>query len=98
MAISLNPDTLELIEERMKGAGFSSADEFVRIAVAAFNEQIPLRNMKDAGLEHYYPGFHEKIAQGLAEANAGNLTDGDAFFAELENEEAELEKSDRRTA
>jgi len=38
MNILLSPETQRLIEERMKSAGFASADELVRIALRAFDE------------------------------------------------------------
>jgi predicted transcriptional regulator len=45
-----------------------------------------IRRASTAELEAKYPGLREKIAQGLADAEAGRLTDGEEFFAELERE------------
>jgi Arc/MetJ-type ribon-helix-helix transcriptional regulator len=83
MAITLTPETQKLIEERMKQGGFPSADEVVRAALVSMDQQDPLRVVKDAELDTLYPGFREKTAQGLAEADAGKVADGEDFFAEL---------------
>ena len=100
MAISLRPETQRLIEERMKQGGFPSADEVVQAALSSLDRQDPLSRVGDAELEALYPGFREKVAQALAEADAGKVTDGEAFFAEPEREEAEVEaeRQGRRTA
>jgi len=37
MAITLSPETQELIEARMKELGFDSSDEFLRVAVQTFS-------------------------------------------------------------
>ncbi|HXE53852.1 MAG TPA: hypothetical protein VN541_12595 [Tepidisphaeraceae bacterium] len=96
MVVSLSPDTQKLIEERMKKKDFQSADELVRAALGLLDMQDRLGNIGDDELEAIYPGFREKIAQGLAEADAGKVTDGEAFFAELEREEQEFEKQQSR--
>lgn len=49
-------------------------------------------------LEALCPGLTTKFAEGLAAADAGQLSDGDDFFDELEREEAERRAKDRRTA
>ncbi|HZL33682.1 MAG TPA: hypothetical protein VFC78_00145 [Tepidisphaeraceae bacterium] len=87
MAISLNSKTQQLIEKQMKDGGYSTPDEVVRVALTTLGQQDPLSQLGDADVESLHPGFREKIAQGLAEANAGKVSDGEEFFAELEREE-----------
>ncbi len=41
MGISLSPETQKLIEDRMKEAGISTADELVRAALEALGELTP---------------------------------------------------------
>jgi predicted transcriptional regulator len=43
------------------------------------------------GFESKYPGYQEKIAQGLADADAGRISDGEQFFEELEEPDPETE-------
>lgn len=48
-------------------------------------------------LEALYPALTRKLAEGLAAADAGQLSDGDDFFDELEREEAAGRANHRRT-
>jgi Arc/MetJ-type ribon-helix-helix transcriptional regulator len=97
--MSLSPETQKLIEGRMKAGGFPSPDDVVQAALASLDQQDPLSRIADAELDALYPGFREKIARGLAEAEAGRVSDGEEFFAELEREEAEFEeRQGRKTA
>lgn len=100
MPVSLSPETQKLIEDRMKDAGFVSADEFVRAAIFSLDQQDWLRRASTVELEAMYPGIREKIAEGIADAEAGRLTDGEEFFAELEREEqdSEAQRHGRKTA
>lgn len=100
MPLSLSPETQKLIEDRMNAAGFSSADDFVQAAILSLDQQDWLRRASPDELEAMYPGIREKIAHGVADAEAGRLTDGEEFFAELEREEEEFEakRQGRKTA
>lgn len=100
MAITLSRETQALIEEKIKAGGFATADEVVRAALVSLDQQDPLSGASDAELEAVYPGFRQKIAQGLADADAGRVSDGEEFFAELEREEREFEarQPGRKTA
>lgn len=99
MTITLSPETQNRIEERMKATGLLTPDDVVRAALEALDQQDALSRIDDAAMEALNPGFREKIAQGLAEANVGKVTDGEAFFDELEREEQEFESGQgRKTA
>jgi len=88
MSMTLSTETERLVEARMRRGRFLSPDDVVRAALASLDQEDPLAPLADADLEQLYPGFRQKMAQGLAEADAGLATDGESFFAELERKEA----------
>lgn len=90
MAITLAAETQQLIERRMDQGGFPSADDLVRAALVTLDEQDSLRWIAGADLDRLFPNMSGKIAAGLAEADVGKLSDGEAFFAELEREERDV--------
>ena len=49
-------------------------------------------------LESIFPKFRSQIERGLSDARAGRLSDGDAFFDQLEREDRGVERRRRRTA
>jgi hypothetical protein len=57
--------------------------------MTSLDQQERLVTLEPAVLEAAFPGIHEKIAQGFTEAQDGRLSDGEAFFDELDQEEAD---------
>ena len=100
MTIDVSAETHQLIERQMRQGGFQSTDQLVRAALASLADRDSLAPLADADVRALYPGVQEKIAQGLADAYAGRVTDGEAFFVELEREERELDarSAEPRTA
>ncbi len=98
MSIALSPEIERLIDERVRSGRYRSPEELVTAAVSILDQYQRLTDLSAEDLDLLYPGFREKIAQGLAEADAGRLTDGEEFFTELEREEQELPDRTRRTA
>lgn len=86
MAIVLAPETEKLVEEHLRKGGFSSSDALLRAALALLDQQTALPRLSDSDLESLYPGFRQKIAEGLSDANADRLSDGEAFFDDLARE------------
>ena len=86
MTLSLSPELQKFIEERVRSGRYASAEEVVSAALAKLEQ-----GERDAGasweeLEVLYPGLGEKITQGLSDADAGRVSDGEEFFSELERE------------
>ena len=57
-----------------------------------------MADVPEGALEAMYPGINEMIAEGLAAAEAGDVSDGEEFFDELERELLREESKDRKTA
>jgi len=90
MNLSLPPKIQKLIDRRVKSGRYHSAQDVVTAALVTLDQQESLAGMSAADLETIYPGIKEKLAQGLAAARAGDVSDGEAFFGELEREERTL--------
>ena len=74
MAISLNPETQRMIEERMKQRGYASPDDMVRAGLALLDRQT------DTG--DFAPGELDRlIAQAEAEFERGEGINADEVFA-----------------
>lgn len=90
MNLTLPPEILRLIDERVQSGKYESPEDVVTAAVTTLDQQERVTHLAVSELEVAFPGIREKIAQGLAEAEAGQVSDGEAFFDELEREEADL--------
>ena len=87
MQISLSEGTLRLIEEHLRSGRFTTPEDVVRAGLAALHRQQALEQWDASDLEAAFPGFRQKIEEGLQALRAGNFSDGDAFFEELERQE-----------
>jgi Arc/MetJ-type ribon-helix-helix transcriptional regulator len=82
----LTPQMQHLLDERLKAGGYGSADDLVRAGLSALAQQEDLLRLDGDALDAAFPGARERIRRGLAQARAGQLSDGDAFFDELDRE------------
>jgi antitoxin ParD1/3/4 len=98
MNLSLTPDIQKLIEDRVKSGKYPSPEDVVAAAVAHLEQQERLTSLNATDLDTLFPGLRERLAAGLASANAGRLTDGEAFFDELEREDEQPDSSTRKSA
>jgi putative addiction module CopG family antidote len=99
MQVSIPPEIEKLIEERVNSGRYGRPEDVVAAAVVSLEQRERASNLSRAELEAVYPGLAEKLAAGLASAAAGRVSDGEAFFDELEHEEAAAEdQKTRRTA
>ena len=96
--MTLSADTEKMIAEQMQRRGFASPDDMIRIALSSLEQQDLLSRLSADELRAVYPQLDEKIAEGLADAAAGRLSDGERFFDELEREGRDSEDEGRRTA
>jgi antitoxin ParD1/3/4 len=97
MSYSLSPDIQKLIDDRIRSGHYSSADDVIAAAITNLEQQDRLADLSPDDLELLFPQLRQKLARGLAEARAGKVSDGEAFFDELEREEQRRE-SERKTA
>lgn len=92
MTLMLDQDIQEFIAEELRAGRFEKPEDVVRAAFARFMQLQRIETLPLDELEAIFPGFRQKVAEGIASADAGDLTDGDEFFAELEREEEALER------
>ena len=73
MSVALKPETLRLIEERMRRGGYASADEVVRAALASLDQHAD-----------FEPGELDRLlAVADAEIDRGDVLDGEQVFREI---------------
>jgi len=82
----LSAKTRQLIESKVASGRYRSSDEVVQEALRLLDE-------RDAAVNAAMKDLKAKVAIGLAEAKQGRLSDGEEFFAQLEQEEAANRKS-----
>jgi antitoxin ParD1/3/4 len=78
MQIVLDASTERRIRKKLEDGRYSTASDVLSAAMDALARQ----EERDAAIAD----IRAKIAIGVNEANRGELTDGDEFFAELERE------------
>jgi antitoxin ParD1/3/4 len=87
MNISLDTATERLVQEQLKSGRYRDASEVVAAAVQALSRQ-----------EAELAEVRRKIATGIDAADRGDVSDGDAFFAELDREEQDRAAQERKSA
>ena len=91
MTVSLSPESQRIVDERVASGRYAGAEEVVAAALAALEQQDGASKLTRDELELLYPDFHRKILDGVADSDAGRVSDGDAFFDELEREDNDAE-------
>lgn len=76
MNVSLTPALEKYIQEKVEKGRYTSASEVVR-------EALRLLEQKEQERERALKEFQAKLDQGIAEAEAGDLIDGEEVFARL---------------
>lgn len=76
MNVSLTPELEKYIEAKIATGRYSSASEVVR-------EALRLLEVQDEERELALREFQAKLDRGIAEADAGDLVDGEEVFARL---------------
>ena len=79
LTITVTPELEAFIRERVATGRFDTAGDVVR-------EGLKLLEGREHEREAVLDEIRREIAVGLEDAKAGNLSDGEAFFAELERE------------
>jgi Arc/MetJ-type ribon-helix-helix transcriptional regulator len=97
MNLALPPEIDRLIDARVKSGRYKTPEDVVAAAVAFLDQQEHLDDLPPADMELLYPGIKAKLAEGLADARAGKLSDGDSFFEELDREQKTKSRPNRKT-
>jgi antitoxin ParD1/3/4 len=76
MNVSLTPELVKFVRERLNSGMYHSASEVIREGLRLLAEQENLKQERLAALR-------KEVARGLASAEAGKLVDGDTTITEL---------------
>jgi putative addiction module CopG family antidote len=87
MNLVLTKDLEQFIEKRVRRGRYPSPEDVVRAGFASLRQQEAIEALSAEQIEAIFPDIRAQIAHGLEEARAGKLTDGDAFFDELERDD-----------
>lgn len=87
MTLSISPEIQKLIDEEVSAGRYKSAEEVIGAAMVNLAQQRNVATLTKSEFEVLYPGIEQKLAEGLADLKAGRVSDGDAFFDELERED-----------
>ncbi len=83
MNVYLTPDLQKLVEKQLASGSYSSPTEVIRAGLQLLEAN-----------ERWRAEARDRIAQGVAQAKAGQLVDGEEVFARLEAELDEAEESE----
>jgi putative addiction module CopG family antidote len=98
MELSLNQEIERFIEQEVGAGRYATPEGVVHAGVSKLMQRERLEGLAPEELEAIFPGLRSHVAAGLEEARAGKLSDGEAFFEELEREEERPADAARRTA
>jgi Arc/MetJ-type ribon-helix-helix transcriptional regulator len=84
MDSSLPPKLKRLIARRIRSGKYRSARDVIIAALARLDQHDRLAKLSRSELAAIFPGIEGKISRGLAQADAGKLSDGEAVFHQLE--------------
>jgi antitoxin ParD1/3/4 len=76
MNVSLTPELKKYIEAKVETGRYTSASEVVR-------EALRLLEQKEMEREQALKEFQAKLDRGIAEAEAGDLVDGEGVFSRI---------------
>ena len=86
MNFALTKDLEQFIEERLRRGRYPGAEDACRAGLQSLRQQEAIESLSAGEIEAIFPDLR-RIAQGLEEPRIGKLTDGDAFFDQLERED-----------
>jgi putative addiction module CopG family antidote len=89
MGLTLDPELEKLIEEKVRSGRYATPQDVVRAGLASLEQQESIAAMSTEEFEAIFPGFRRKIAEGVADEQAGRMSDGEEFFDQLEREDRE---------
>jgi antitoxin ParD1/3/4 len=87
MNVTISPEMQRFVHEKLKAGRYATPQDVVHAGLAALMQKEDLERLGPDQLEAIYPHLREKVEAGLREAREGKLSDGEAFFEELERED-----------
>jgi putative addiction module CopG family antidote len=98
MKVALKAEMKQFVEQQVKSGRFASPEDVVHAALAVLMQHRAFEDLSTEELEAVFPDLRGKIARGLEDARAGRLSDGEAFFEELEREDRAVRGKGRKSA
>lgn len=98
MNVALTREMQEYVEGEVRSGRFRSVDEVVQAALTAYLQRERLARLSPDELDAAFPNVRDQIAAGLAEARSGRVSDGEAFFEALGQEDDGETDPARRSA
>lgn len=98
MDVPLTTAMKRYVTRKVKSGQFETPEDALRAGLAKLMQHDAVERMSSEELESVYPGFALAVQRGLAEARAGKVSDGEAFFVELERADRRVKKQPRRAA
>jgi Arc/MetJ-type ribon-helix-helix transcriptional regulator len=80
MNLALPPEIQRLIEGRVESGRYPCPEDVVSAAITHLDQQERVTELEAAELEVVFPNIRDTILKGIAEAEAGQVQDGEAFF------------------
>jgi Arc/MetJ-type ribon-helix-helix transcriptional regulator len=84
MDSSLPPKIRRLIAQRIRSGKYRTERDVLMAALTRLDQHDRLAKLSRRELTAIFPGIERKIASGLAQADAGKLSDGEVVFKQLE--------------
>src|SRR5687768_2630837 len=98
MEIALTPDMQRFVDDKVRVGRYESAQDVIRAGLAILMQQDAIESLPTEELEAIYPGLQEKLAEGLRDLREGRVTDGEAFFDQLDREDDLTDDGERKSA
>jgi antitoxin ParD1/3/4 len=99
MELTLTPEMQRYLDAKVKSGKYATPQDVIHAALATLRQHDDIASLPADELEALYPGFRQKIAEGLADIEAGRISDGEEFFDQLDREDCDVSaKVDRKSA
>ena len=86
MDLVLTPEMQKFIDEHLRAGRYARAEDVIQAALESLMQLEQLTSLPPSDLEQAFPGVSSKIRRGLNEARAGQLSEGETFFDEMDRQ------------
>jgi antitoxin ParD1/3/4 len=97
MELKISPEMQRFVDAKVKSGQYASAEDIVHAGLATLMQQEGVAELGNDEIARLFPDMRKKIAEGLADANTGRMSDGEDFFDQLEEENNRPRGSNRKT-
>src|SRR6476469_4092140 len=97
MELKISPEMQRFVDAKVKSGQYASAEDIVHAGLATLMQQEGLAELGNDEIARLSTDMRKKIAEWLADANAGRMSDGEDFFDQLEEENNRPRGSNRKT-